>query len=372
MRNRLVKGLIAVFVLLLLTGGVLYMRNNHKNEQVKARYDTYMAQLDDLSFDENGLLKPITDVVDTEYDAIFEKKEKARNYLMKHAPHLLPEEYSADKRSDESYKSFIADLQENDPKAYAKLKSRLAEIDRKYEAEIAAINAEAEAFEQEYIDHQADMEASRKRREAFELESIERRREGDAIMERLNRLMDEMREHLIFDDNGKIIGFDLPSVAPSDSDVSSSPVDVPSVGSDESQDRLPSLNTDSVEVSDIEIPAAPASNPQFWRETINSEMAGLDVGFYEKYPDVMIRPYLSEAEYQMLFPTEQSRQQLQRRTATLQTEYASGIRKMLEKTPRDKQAEMIQIAQQALSKDWDSDFVETVINKVRQLNDSEK
>ncbi len=352
MRNRLVKGLIAVFVLLLLTGGVLYMRNNHKNEQVKARYDTYMAQLEDLSFDENGLLKPVTDEVDPEYNAIFEKKEKARNYLMKHAPHLLPEDNSADIDANFSY---FEELKKTDPDAAAKIE--------------ADLNAELAVFEQEYIDHQADMEASRKRREAFELESIERRREGDAIMERLNRLMDEMREHLIFDDNGKIIGVDPPSVAPSDSDVSSSPVDVPSVGSDESQDRSPAPNTDSVGVSDSEMPAAPAFNPQLWRESLTLEITRLDIGFTEKYPDVMIRPYLSDTEYQMLFPTEQSRQQLQRRTTALQTEYASGIRKMLEKTPRDKQSEMIQIAQQALSKDWDSDFVETVINKVRQDNE---
>lgn len=364
MRTRLLKGLIAVLVLSLLTAGVFYMRKNHKHEQVKANYDTYMAQLDNLSFDDQGLLKLVADGGDDpEYDAIFEKKEKARKYLTKHAPHLLAQEEESERPY--SRQVYIEYLREHDPAAAEKLEADLAEIDRKYEADIAVINAEASEFEQELIDHQADMEASRKRREAFELERLERRREGEAMLERLDRLMDEMREHLIFDVNGKIIGFNPPSVAPSDSNVSSSPVAVPSVGSNESQDRSPSLNTDLVEVSDIDIPAAPVSNPQFWRETINSEMAGLDVGFYEKYPDVMIRPYLSDTEYQMLFPTEQSRQQLQRRTTTLQTEYASGIRKMLEKTPRDKQSEMIQIAQQALSKDWDSDFVEVVINKVR-------
>jgi len=351
MRTRLLKGFIAVFVLSLLTVGFFYMRNNHKHEQVKANYDTYIAQLDDLSFDEDGLLKPV-DVVDPEYDALFEKKEKARNYLIKHAPHLLPEGNSADIDANFSY---FEELKKTDPEAAAKIE--------------ADLNAELAVFEQEYIDHQADMEASRKRREAFELESIERRREGDAIMERLDRLMDEMREHLIFDVNGKIVGFNPPSVAPSNSDVSSSPADVPSVGSDESQDRPPVPNNNADTEFDSEIPAAPDFNPQLWREIVNSQMAGLDVGFSEKYPDVMIRPYLSDTEYQMLFPTEQSRQQLQRRTTHLQTEYASGIRNMLEKTPRDKQSEMIQIAQQALSKDWDSEFVEAVINKVRQDNE---
>ena len=348
MRTRLFKGLIAVFVLSVLTGGFFYMRSNHKHEQVKARYDTYMAQLDDLSIDEDGLLKPLTDDLnDPEYDALSEKAENARNYLMKHAPHLLSEDESADIDANFSY---FEELKKTDPEAAAKIE--------------ADLNAELAVFKQEYIDHQDQMEASRKRREAFELEILERQRESQALHERLDRLMDKMREHGIFDANGKLIGVKPPSVAPSDSDVSGSPVDVPP--SDASQDRSPAPHTDSVGASDSEIPAAPVFNPQLLRETVNSEMAGLDVGLSDKYPDVMIRSYLSDAEYQTLFPTEESRQQLQRRTTALQTEYASGIRKMLSKTPRDKQSQMIEIARQALSRDWDSDFVDQIISKVRQ------
>jgi len=169
MRTRLLKGIIALLVLSILTAGVFYMRKNHKHQQVKAHYDTYIAQLDDLSFDENGLLKNVTDE-DPEYDAIFEKKEKARTYLIKHAPHLLVQEEESERTY--SRQAYIEYLREHDPAAAAKLEDNLAENQRKYEAEIAAINAEAEAFEQEYIDHQADMEASRKRREAFELEVL--------------------------------------------------------------------------------------------------------------------------------------------------------------------------------------------------------
>ena len=356
MRTRLFKGLIAVFVLSVLTGGFFYMRSNHKHEQVKARYDTYMAQLDDLSVDEDGFLKPITDAGnDPEYDAIYEKKEKARNYLMKHAPHLLPEDDK--KSSDDLNNELVEAIRKRDPEAASRLESQFAENKRIAKAQV---EAELAVFKQELIDHEAQMEASRKRRESFELEILERKRESQALHERLDRLMDKMREHGIFDANGNLVGVKPPSVAPSDSDVS-----VPPVGSDASQDRSPAPHTDSVGASDSEIPAAPAFNPQLWRESINSEMADLDVGLSDKYPDVMIRSYLSDAEYQTLFPTEASRQQLQRRTTALQTEYASGIRKMLSKTPRDRQSQMLEIARQALSKDWDSDFVDAVIEQLQ-------
>ncbi|MDE0316623.1 MAG: hypothetical protein OXM61_17190 [Candidatus Poribacteria bacterium] len=39
---------------------------------------------------------------------------------------------------------------------------------------------------------------------------------------------------------------------------------------------------------------------RMWRKTVKGDMVGFDIGFYEKYPDVMIRFILSDAEYQTL------------------------------------------------------------------------
>ena len=355
------KVLIPVCVILLLIVGVFYIRgNSNKHERFKYQYDTYRAQLDDLLEDE--LQKPVFDNESTytpEIVAIYEKVDEARNYLMKHAPHLLPEhELSYTDDNDSS----VELLKKTFPEDAAK-------IDAIVEKAKADVEVELAAFKQELVDAQADMEMDRKRSEAFAIEQLENRRERQAVIDRLDRLMNKMRPHLIFDENGEVIGVKSPSVIPSDPDMSDSPADVPSVSIDVEEDQSPPLNNNLVEVSDSDKPAVPDSNPQLWRDTVNSDMAGLDFNFSEKYPDVMIRPYLNDAEYEKLFPTEASRQQLQRRTIALQTEYASGIRDMLSKMPRDIQSQMLELARKSLLRDWDSDFTDAVINRVQHPRD---
>jgi hypothetical protein len=319
-----------------------------------------MAQLDDLS--EDGLLKPVFDNESTytpEFVAIYKKVDEARNYLMKHAPHLLPEhELSHTDDNDSS----VELLKKTFPEDAAEIDAIVAKAKADVEAELAA-------FEQELIDHKADMEEFQKRREAFALERLESRHEGQAIRDRLDRLINKMRHHVILNENGEIIGVKPPSVIPSDTDMSDSPVNGPSVSINGKEDQSTTLNNDFVEVSDSDKPTATDSNPQLWRDTVNSDMAGFDFNFSEKYPDVMIRPYLNDAEYEKLFPTEASRQQLQRRTIALQTEYASGIRDMLSKMPRDIQSQMLELARKSLLRDWDSDFADAVINRVQHPRD---
>ena len=352
--TKLFKVLIPVCVILLLIVGVFYIRgNSNKHEQVKYLYDTYMAQLDEVSFDEDGLLKPVNESTYTpEFVAIYKKVDEARNYLIKHAPHLLPEyELSHTDDNDSSFER----LKKTNPEAAAKIESDL--------------KAELASFEQELVDHKADMEKYRKRREAFAIERLENHRERQAVLDRLDRLINKMQNHVILDENGEIIGVKSPFVIPSDTDMSDSPVDVPSVSIDGKEDQASTQNNDLVEVSDSNKPAVTESNPQLWRDTVHSDMAGLDFNFSEKYPDVMIRPYLNDGEYEKLFPTEASRQQLQRRTLALQTEYASGISDMLSKMPRDIQSQMLELARKSLLRDWDSDFADAVINRVQHPRD---
>lgn len=134
MRTRLLKALFAVCVLLFLTGGFLYMSRNQKPERVKKQYDTYMAQLDDLILvDVDGMLL-ITEewVDDPEFNAIYEKSEKARNYLIKHAPHLLPSAETSEESYKESSEAFLKSLRKVDPEAAAELEAGLAQSQHRH------------------------------------------------------------------------------------------------------------------------------------------------------------------------------------------------------------------------------------------------
>ncbi len=352
MRTRIVKGVIAVCVLLFLTGGLFYMRSNQKHERVKKRYDTYMAQLDEFSFDEDGYLLPITeDLLDNpEYDAILEKAEEAHRYLMKHAPHLLPEEESDDY-------SYFEELRKSDPETAAKIESELA--------------AELAAYKQELVDFEAEMAENAKRREAWKAERRASEREAAAFRERVDKFIERMRADLIFDESGTPIGFKDGVVASHFEDTEAAPVDdPPSLDEPVPLAEPPEADRSASPVADAPAVVPQATvDPRVWRETIKGEMARLDIGFYEKYPDVVICPHLSEAEYQLFFPTEESRRTLQRRTESVQRAYAREISVLLQKAPRESRAGLREGVRDDLTQKWDADFAESVL---RQLNGADK
>lgn len=370
MRTRIVKGVIAVCVLLFLTGGLFYMRSNQKHERVKKRYDTYMAQLGELSFDEDGYLLPITeDLLDNpEYDAIFEKAEEARRYLMKHAPHLLPVEESLD---DSYYKDYIASLRKTDPDLAAELEAGLAQDAREHEARMAELDAELAAYKQELVDFEAEMAENAKRREAWDAERRADAREAAAFRERVDKFIERMRADLIFDESGTPIGFKDGVVASHFEDTEAAPVDDPPSSDEPSPLAEPSeADRSASPVADAPAVVPQATvDPRVWRETIKGEMERLDVGFYEKYPDVAIRSHLSESEYQLFFPTEESRRNLQRRTESVQRAYAREISVLLQKAPRENRAVLREGVRDDLTQQWDADFAEAVL---RQVNADDK
>ncbi|MDE0485004.1 MAG: hypothetical protein OXI67_20710 [Candidatus Poribacteria bacterium] len=361
MKNRFLKVVTALCVLFLIIGGILYIFRQHKHKQVKARYDTYMAQLDDLSVGENGLLKPLTDEGnDPEYDAIYEKADKARNYLMKHAPHLLPKKDSSED-SDESYKAFLSYLQKNKPDAAAKLEAELAQNNREYEAKIAANEAQLAAWEQEARDLDVQIEADKKRREADRVRYEQSRLEYERMKAKIDTLIEKMRAELVFDDAGNPIGFkNLPSAI---EETLSSGVD-----------DTPDTQTPSGPAVPLDVPSDPErepnapnmpSDPRLWQETLKGEMARFDVGFYEKYPDVAIRSQLSEAEYQVFFPTAEAKRALQRRTEAVQRAYAKQLDSVLRRLPRQSRQQMLQGVRDDLTQNWDADFADAVIEQLQ-------
>lgn len=365
MKNRVVIALVALCAVLIIIGGVFYMINTQKHQRVKDRYDSYMAALD-AYVEKNGLPMLSEGDVASEseiaYDAIYEKAEEARAYLKEHAPHLL----SPEKDSDASYsrQDYIEHLREHDPAAAADLEASLAQNKREYESAIAANEAQLASWQQELVDHQVQMAETAKSREASRRDRIRSEREGQQLRDRFHALYDKISSHLILDENNNIIGLVESSIfrdPPQNTetqlgaaDVLSEPLDSPSIDP-------PDTSVDT----DADVSLSP-DDPRVWRETATGEMAGIHNGFYDQYSDVMIRSYLTDTEYQTLFPTEQARRDLQKRTDALQTAYATRIGKILEKTPSQRKSALIEIARDALSKEWDDDFVNTIISKVRQ------
>ncbi len=105
-----------------------------------------------------------------------------------------------------------------------------------------------------------------------------------------------------------------------------------------------------------------AETPTF---TWTQQMSTLNTEFYQKYPDVLIRPHLTDEEYQSFFPTEHTRQELQRRTETLQSEYATRLRSVIKQTPRQRHSDLFQSIRENLTQNWDSDFADAVIEQLQ-------
>ena len=366
MKNRWVQAVTAICAFLLLSGGIVYMMKDQKHQRAKKRYDAYTAQLD-AYVEKHGL--PLLSEDSAAYDAIVENAEQARAYLLKHAPHLLPSEINVD--TPYSRAGYIAYLREVDPEAAAQLESRLAEVEREYESEKARIDAEADRFEQEHLDHVKDMEMFAKQRQTSSRERLASERERAASRERLDHFIAELRSHLILDSNGKMIGIkddsifsisERPSALPS----GKADADVPADRSVTSYNALESSRVASAapEAESATSALSPVDDPVLWRENVKTQMAGLHNGFYEKYPDVMIRPHLSDTEYQKLFPDAASRQQLHQRTDALQTEYANRIRAVLDKTPQQRKTALLEMAREALSTQWNADFAQSVLDQL--------
>ena len=268
------------------------------------------------------------------------------------------DEYLEDAGDPEEY---LRRLRELDPEAAANLK---IEYDK--------IQSESDRFEQEMLDHQADMKKFAEEREVWKQKRLADKRERESDLDRLDTFIAELRSHLKFDSNGKVIGIkedsifnvsERPSALPSGTSGADVPADI-SIPSDEA---LESSGVQSASPGVASTTTAPSlvDDPVLWRENVKTEMAGLHNGFYEKYPDVMIRPHLSDTEYQTFFPDASSRQQLDKRTEALQTEYADRIRAVLNKTPKDRQTTLLEMAREALSTQWNSDFSESVLDQLR-------
>jgi hypothetical protein len=77
----------------------------------------------------------------------------------------------------------------------------------------------------------------------------------------------------------------------------------------------------------------------------------------------MLRPYLTDTEYQHLFPTAEARANLNKRTTALQTEYKNRLQVILDNIPKENHSEILKSVHDVLSKQWDINFANTITRK---------
>ncbi len=392
MRKRWIWTLTAVCAVILLSAGAFYMLEHSKHQRVKQRYDVYMAQYDKLVSDA-GYLPRVDE--DTEYsnalDNLLDQAEESKNYLKKHAPHLLTQEKPDSRISTirDNFKVAVEGVRKVDPDLAAKLEAEFAQIQQEYDKvtsntdtkvnsyfadiqkndpETAAkieseLEAELASFQQELLDHEADMVAFEKRREERRQSRLEFEKKSAENSARLNKLIDNLRSHLILDENGKLIGIKESSIFNTARSESGSPIDP--ADSTLPIDVLPEkedIENGSEESREIS-PTIP-DDPRFSQQGLVSEMARLNSGFYEKYPDVAIQSLLSETEFARLFPTQADRRELAHRTKVLQSTYAKEIDAFLQRIPSETRHTLLQQVQDDLTQKWDRDFAESVIKQL--------
>jgi hypothetical protein len=224
MRKAVLYPTFATLLILITAGTIMFFRKDKTAEQVRKSYDKYMAQLAEVTVD-NVSLEIITEGSDLESNAkeyaFFEKAEQARNYLLKHAPELLPVEKSVSEMDNE----YIERLRKLNPEAAEREKARRAENRRKIKA---ASDAQLAAFEKEAAALKKEIKADKARfKVAAETRKQERAQRQIEKAEREARF-EKLREQLIFDDNGAPIGIKNPLSFPTAPSERSDPPPTPS------------------------------------------------------------------------------------------------------------------------------------------------
>lgn len=121
----------------------------------------------------------------------------------------------------------------------------------------------------------------------------------------------------------------------------------------------------------LENPVTPSGDsPQKWspdtfRTTTRANLLQWGGNINRQYFDVIVSPYLTQDEFDTLYPTPAARQQLQQRQASLQSELVKQVRKLLSTNTEDR-SQKVKIIQELLSNDYGNDIADGVI---KQLNE---
>ncbi len=169
--------------------------------------------------------------------------------------------------------------------------------------------------------------------------------------QRYQRLSEQLSSYFIFDESGRIVG---------ETELAKRLREMDNPSFDESP-RTPAL----------ENPVTPSGNsPQKWspdtfRTTTRANLSQLSRNINKQYFDVIVSPYLTQDEFDTLYPTRAARQELQQRQSALQSELVKQVRKLLSPN-RENRSQEVSIIQDVLRGDYGNDIADGVI---KQLNE---
>jgi len=107
-------------------------------------------------------------------------------------------------------------------------------------------------------------------------------------------------------------------------------------------------------------------NEKKWQDDLTFKVTEWSNQLNEQYPDIFILPYLTGEEYNEFFPTEESRQMLQRRQTQMQTDVVNRLQDQLSTDTYGNRQEKLSVVREVLSQNWDADFAEAVIKQLQQ------
>lgn len=195
--------------------------------------------------------------------------------------------------------------------------------------------------------------------EARQLDAIiaETKKFHEKVKNRVTSLLYEAEEKgaiLIYDENGRPVGYEKdeygdPILIPVDEDTP--PSDTSPDVSPQQQDRA---NLQTQEGSDP-VALEPSS--------LVDRVTDLWIKSYEEYPETVLVQMLSKEEYNTFFQDEDSKKWLSSRQQQMQKDVVSAVRKMLSSTSSEKD---IEIVKKNITRFWDKDFAETIIQQVKK------
>ncbi len=367
MRKRILFPIIAVLIIFF-SGAIVYMskpnptetETRSMTEKMHQQYETYKAKIEAKQPKTFTLISDDKELNDKELNHLYDKMFEAERYLEAHAPHLLPEPIDEDESREKLFKLLK-------PESAAELKQELEQIDKEYEARNKALEDQLAAWEQEAIDLRLEIEADEKRYAARRAEAEEKRAERERRTASLNAFIEKLKENLILDENGKLIGLKSPigNASPIETDVS------PEI---ETQDSR--IDNESFSFSEIKEFSKPSAREEVENQTsfsFDSDKSFLDarealdqLHMHETYFDVIISQYMTPKELDRYFPTSADREMLKSRKAEMQKLVVSEMRKVISKLPDVSSVEKHNFIRKFVIDNFQKDFAESVLKALEQ------
>jgi len=175
----------------------------------------------------------------------------------------------------------------------------------------------------------------------------------DAVQrqQRYQNLSKQLSSYFIFDDKGRIVG---------ETELAKRLREMDNLSFDE-------INPTPA----LENPVTPSGDsPQKWspdtfRTTTRANLSQWSRNINKQYFDVIVSPYLTQEEFDTLYPTRAARRELQQRQAALQSELVKQVRKLLS-INRQNRSQEVNIIQNLLRADYGNDIADGVIKELNE------